>query len=355
MTSADFVRDAHKATAAAVDDAERAPVTAEDFVNAAKWANDVKFLEVPADDPDVEQTPLLKKHRAHHINVAGFGASMAPAILNMLIPPILFTGIFSILCFKVHYTYPRAVWAVCIAGFVPMIYTYTAMKRAQQKPDAHTRWYKVTLVQLVLAQVLALGAGELIFWFFFHVYYRVTAMKTYTNISPPEVTGQRLMDAGVVHFAEGTRIETDMGMSFTNWDVYCVAPITIPGTEMASYDLWAVGVNCCRSEDPVFACGEYNNHLARGGLRQVSEDHRLFYRLAVQQAEAAYNINANHPIFFYWTQDPNHDIDEFFITGFKHWLMLCMLHFFINAAIILVFFSAFRPSRAPATLHTVGL
>lgn len=332
------------------------PPTAEDYVQAAKWSSDKLFLEIPSDNVD-ETRPLthaMRQHRAKYGSVSGMGAGIAPAIVNMLIPPILFTIVYTMMCFKYHYTYPRAVWLVACAGLLPIFYLMEAMRRARRNPGADLRWYRLSIGLLALAEFLALLAGELVFWFFFYNYYHITSMKTYTNISPAEVTGQRLMDAGIVHFAESTRLATDMGMSFTNWDVYCVAPIVIPGVEQASYDLWAVGINCCRSEDPVFNCGETSNPMARAGLRQASEEHRLFFRLAVQQAEAAYNIQSNHPIFFYWTQDPTHDVDEFFIAGFKHWMMLVMLHFCVNAAIIVFFYTAFRPNRAPASLHTVG-
>merc|ERR1719191_910083 len=105
------------------------------------------------------------------------------------------------------------------------------------------------------------------------------------------------MDAGRVYFSEEAVLMRDMGMAFTDWDVYCVAPITTQSTgdslqkpakgqegapsppkptqgqqsDQASVDLWAVGTNCCRSDDPTFSCGQTKNANARAGLRLVAE------------------------------------------------------------------------------------
>jgi len=165
------------------------------------------------------------------------------------------------------------------------------------------------------------------------------------------------MDAGTVRFAEGARLATDMAMSYTSWDIYCVAPITtrlgLPsqGSNLASYDLWAVGVNCCTSGDTNFHCGEYDNVDARAGLRQVSAEQRPYFRLAVQQAEAAYNIEANHPIFFYWVEDPVRQKTLFFSAAFGNWVLANGLHFGMNTFCIVCFVVLFNSKTRAADTH----
>jgi hypothetical protein len=237
---------------------------------------------------------------------------------------------------------------------VPVFVALRNYSRDAAIAGTDTRWHKLNILLYLTAICTGMIAGEGLFWFFFYPYYMTSSMKVYTNISPANVVGTRLMDAGVIQFAEDARLATEMGMSFVNYDTYCVAPITSPNAQVATYDLWAVGVNCCRSDDPIFRCGEYHDRDVRAGLRQVSEEHRLFFRLAVEQAEAAYGIQAEHPLFFYWVKDPVKASEQFYITGFKQWLMSTMLHFVLNAFFIVVFFMAFRPNRAPTSINTLG-
>merc|ERR1719199_1199648 len=108
-------------------------------------------------------------------------------------------------------------------------------------------------------------------------------------------------------------------MSYVNSDTYCVAPITMESKSLARYDFWAIGVNCCNSDDPDFKnCGEVQNPDARAGLRLVYPDQNDFFRLAVQQAEAEYDIEASdQPLFFYWVQDPERESEKFLRYGLE--------------------------------------
>merc|ERR1719487_3180586 len=110
-------------------------------------------------------------------------------------------------------------------------------------------------------------------------------------------------------------------MAFKNRDTYCVAPIVINQTRNASsFDFWAVGLNCCSGRPGDFNCGEYNNPHASSGLRVMRDDQREFYRLAVKQAEAAYDLKAKHPLFFYWMEDPGAEIAAYMDEGFKYYM-----------------------------------
>eukprot|EP00929_Paragymnodinium_shiwhaense_P086547 TRINITY_DN4704_c0_g1_i3.p2 TRINITY_DN4704_c0_g1~~TRINITY_DN4704_c0_g1_i3.p2 ORF type:complete len:208 (-),score=47.28 TRINITY_DN4704_c0_g1_i3:69-692(-) len=185
-----------------------------------------------------------------------------------------------------------------------------------------------------IATVIATIAGDFNFRYHMQPFYDMENLNTYPNVNPAHAKGQQLMDAGRVYFMDGTALDFGKSMSFKDLDLYCVAPIVNGGNQQASYDFWAVGKNCCNGPSSMFQCGEYNNPYARSGYRLLADRERPFYRLAVQQAEAAYNLRSTHPLFFVWTQDPVSMMTEYRSAGFRLFLIATGVHFFFNLACV---------------------
>lgn len=258
------------------------------------------------------------------------------ALIGFMVPPLVFFWVITILTFHTHFVAPVGAWVFAWFAIVVIFISVWSLLR-NQRLGLDLRWSVANTILLVLAFVAALLLGDINYLLNMHHFYFNHALKSYSNVKPSEMSGMQLEDAGRVVFAEGTRLQVEMGMSFTMWDTYCVAPITSAGggaaaaPTLSSYDLWAVGKNCCSSDNPAFACGEYSNINARSGLRQTDEDERLYYALAVQQAEAAYSIEARQPIFFHWVEDADAAMQKFYSRGFQLWVFFIFMHFTINA------------------------
>ena len=67
-----------------------------------------------------------------------------------------------------------------------------------------------------------------------------------------------------------------------------------------------------------FRCGGYSNTEAHCGLRLMREADRAYYRLAVQQAEVSYHIQANHPLFFVWLKEPDTELEAYLTDAFRY-------------------------------------
>mmetsp|Transcript_96247 Transcript_96247/g.201079 ORF Transcript_96247/g.201079 Transcript_96247/m.201079 type:complete len:317 (+) Transcript_96247:140-1090(+) len=281
---------------------------------------------------------------------------MAKAAACILGPPVLFGVVSVLLCFKLRFSFPRGVWLVAGLGIIPGALAGRAAGQASSRGE-DARWQTLAAVLLLLATIVAAVVGELNYWYFAQPYYFLSSLRSYDQVNPSETEGGRLLDAGIVHFSSKARVGLDMAMSYTSWDVYCVAPITtnlgLPsqGESLASYDLWAVGINCCSSGETNFKCGEIDKVDARAGLRQVSAEQRPYFRLAVQQAEAAYNIEASHPLFFHWVEDPVRERDAFFSAAFGNWLLADSLHFGVNAFMVLCFLVMFNKASKNFDSH----
>jgi len=248
---------------------------------------------------------------------------------NIFMPWFVFCGIFAGMSFSLHYQKPILAWLLVILGLVATgAAGFLAMSAKKEGRDE--MWYTFATIALLIASIAAAVFGDMNFWFNMQPFYDIENLNTYPSVNPAREKGQQLMDAGRVYFADGSGLDMRKAMGFKNLDLYCVAPIVHGEEQLASYDFWAVGVNCCSGVSSDFRCGEFNNPHARSGLRLMRDDQRPFFRLAVQQAEAAYNIKATHPLFFYWMQDPVAEMNAYRDDGFKYYLLGIFTHFAFN-------------------------
>lgn len=261
-----------------------------------------------------------RRHR--RVNVAAICA-------NIFVPWFLFCVLYSTMSFKTHYDSPSLAWLLVWAGFgVSVVVGILGWRAKQRNLDAS--WYNFGAFAAFMAVSLAVVAGNMNYKYNMELFYSIETMNTYPNVNAAQAKGEQLMDAGRVYFTHDTGLDPRRAMGFKSSELFCVAPIVTGTGKLASYDFWAVGKNCCSGVSSDFRCGDWSNPNAHSGLRDVMDDERPFYRLAVQQAEAAYGIKATHPIFFHWTQDPIADTAVYRDTGLHYFLIGIFGHFAFN-------------------------
>lgn len=252
--------------------------------------------------------------------------SVSPAILaaSFGLPWILFAVVFTFEFLPLHYQTPQVVNLIVLASALVCVGLYAvafnAWRRRFEGIDPY--WFIFIAVTATLAVASGLVAGLKNFEDNMVPYMDVSNLNVYTGIDASTYTGAQLMDAGVVAFTTGSTLSISKSMGFKNLETYCVAPIVSNASaKPGSYDFWAVGLNCCSGHLADFHCGEFSNPNAISGVRLMREDYRKYFRLAVQQAEAAYNIKAEHPVFFYWLQDPSSEISAYQEDAYRIFLL----------------------------------
>jgi hypothetical protein len=255
-------------------------------------------------------------------------------LVSLLLPWAMFTVIFGLLSFNLHYKHLSVVWFIvgcfatltCICGMV----AYQALKkRWTGDPTREPNWYVFLFGTMALAWLLGVSLGCVNFASNMRPYYQVTNLNTYPGVDPAKMHGEQVMDAGRIVFTKSSHIDVSKSIGFKSDTMYCVAPI-VSSTEdqLSSYDFWAVGTDCCSGDGPDFHCGsEYNNPNAHAGMRVLSESQQDMFKLAVGQAEAAYKLTASHPLFFTWTEDPIGEVSVGQDAGLRNFL-LATLSFF---------------------------
>eukprot|EP00439_Symbiodinium_sp_Y106_P048478 s377_g6.t1 len=254
---------------------------------------------------------------------------------NILLPTVAYAIVFGALAFNVRYETPRLAWSIAALGLLASAASL-ALGRCSRGLDSQPMWYTFFAASLGLAVVMGAVLGDYTFLSTMEAALDFQNLSSYPAVDPARQKGQQLMDAGRVYFASDSKLDFEKSMSFHDFDEYCVVPIVSGTDTLASYDFWAVGVNCCNGPKQQFRCGEYGNLHARSGLRYLDEGKRQFFRLAVQQAEAAYGIQAKHPLFFTWTQDPLMLVTSKVEAAWRFYYFTVAAHFFTNLSLVLV-------------------
>lgn len=272
--------------------------------------------------------------------------------LNIFMPWALFSIIFSIMSFSLHYQHPWIVNFILAFGAVLVLIAALLAIRAWKKKqdglaDTEPTWFMFAAFALAMALCLAVIFGDMNYQYHMQPFYDIENLNMYPSVDPSQDKGQQLMDAGRIYFKDGSKLDLAKSMVFKNLDLYCVAPIVFGNaSNLTSYDFWAVGKNCCSGTQSDFRCGEFNNPHAKSGLRLMKDDQRAFYRLAVQQAESAYQIKAEHPLFFVWMQDPVAQVNGYRDDGFKYYLMAIFTHLAFSIFLVICAVIGFsKPGR----------
>lgn len=245
--------------------------------------------------------------------------------LNVLSPWLIFCGLYAIISFRIHYEHPiKTFLTVLMCLGLAGLMAFLGFRSVARERDP--MWYNFGAIAIFAAVLLAIIFGDINFKFNTQPLYAIENLNVYSSIDTSATKGQQVVDAGRIYFAEGTELDKHKAIGHKDGYMYCVAPIVMGSQPMQSYDFWAAGVGCCTGTAGDFQCGEFNNKHARAGLRMMREEDRDYFLLAVSQAEAAYNVIAPNPVFFYWMQDPAAEMDVYRSTGYNFFLAGIFTH-----------------------------
>eukprot|EP00913_Durusdinium_trenchii_P006746 g6342.t1 len=279
--------------------------------------------------------------------------NFVPLVVCSLVPWALFVLVYSLCSFQIHYSQPilcnisvfvllAMLLIVCVKAVTSRIRIFTGIA-----PEREPSWWIFFAFSLLLAWFMGYRQGNQNFALA-SKYYDLGNLNNYTThgghamVYPNRMLGQQLLDAGIVQFAPGSQLDIQKSMGFKNGQLYCVAPIVFGTSTPVSYDFWAVGTDCCSGNKADFSCRNYNNPQASGGIRLMDSGDRAYYRLAVQQAEATYNIKATHPLFFTWEVEPSKKVLSWLLEGhqtFAAWMVSYLVFQLFLVAVAAVVFS----------------
>mmetsp|Transcript_9228 Transcript_9228/g.20093 ORF Transcript_9228/g.20093 Transcript_9228/m.20093 type:complete len:360 (-) Transcript_9228:57-1136(-) len=202
----------------------------------------------PADDVDLEQTPLLpgefKVPKIRRINWKKNGLiacyCLAPFVVWLVVVLAWCTTRTSVFAAVVV----SALASLFLAGFL----TYAPLS---QDKEQLARWRAVG-AYCVLALIGAMAAGYILRQLYFDPYHQFHYGQIYSNVLA-EAPARGHADAGTLKFSIGSKVDISAGAGFKAGTTYCVAPITNDADNVNKFEYWAVGQECC-AEPRGFHC-----------------------------------------------------------------------------------------------------
>lgn len=198
-------------------------------------------------------------------------------------------------------------------------FIFTCKTSGSVWPKQNFRLAGFAFVMCCVAWALGFCLGEYNFKQNFEPYWDIKSLNKYPMVDASAYHGQQMLDAGQIEFVPGSHLDLSKSYGFKNGHTYCIAPIVGPthnkSKGMDNYDFWAVGLDCCSGHTNDFHCGDYANKNARKGLRLMHDSDRDFYRLAVGEARASFKLSATFPIFMYWMEDPEQELQAHYDNG----------------------------------------
>jgi len=269
--------------------------------------------------------------------------------LCWFIPSVVFAAASGLASSSLETHYPIIVYAAFTLlglGYLLCLHIISLMLRRYLagRTTVFPFWYIFLGVALSVALVLSVCFARLNYSKNMLASETLRRLAMASNVDPAADSSSRYLDIGRVEFAPGAQIDVGKYIGFKNSDLYCVAPIINKNATKApaSYDYWAVGLNCCDQNG--FRCGEYDKPSARSGVRLLNEEQRQFYVLAVKEAEATFGITATTPLFFFWVEDANALQKSWKDKAMQYWLLACLTFtafMFVATVAGVVYFESF--------------
>jgi len=255
--------------------------------------------------------------------------SVALGMLLLTFVPWAFFFTVSCLFAFAYHQHRLLVWAL-VFSFGGLSFMFMVLDARNKSGGS---WYLFLGLLCFFAVVSSAFAGLYNYDTHMFQYWSYEENRLYTNVLPSEPALAHL-DAGKIIFSPDARVDTTRSVGFKAGAVYCVAPI-LDDIQATRVEYWAAGTDCC-GQRADFSCDASWDAGARSGVVVVDNNsflstHRDYYMLAVEEAEAAFDlVSAKKPLFVRWVSDPQEVQDDFWRSGIGFLVAECCVYLLIS-------------------------